>query len=104
MSRLPAAQIDTMADLRLAIDEIDAELMTLLAERLTYIDRAPVLKAREGIAAKAPGRVADVLSKVRAGAEQAGFDPEVAADMWQVMIEAMIAREERVLGQEGEDR
>lgn len=104
MSHTPAAEIETMSDLREAIDGIDRQIMALLAERLTYIDRAPVLKSREGIAASAPGRVADVLAKVRESADKAGFDPEVAADMWQVMIDAMIAREQRVLGHEGDDR
>lgn len=96
-------EIESMAELRGVIDEIDGVLMELLAERMTYIDRAPVLKARVGIAARAPSRVADVLVKVRAKAEAAGFDPEVAGDMWQVMIDAMIAREERILGKEGQD-
>lgn len=96
-------EIETMAELRRVIDEIDGELITLLAERLTYIDRAPVLKPREGIAANSPSRVADVLAKVRSGSEVAGFDPQVAEGMWQVMIDAMIAREERVMGTEGMD-
>ena len=101
--RKTADEIETMAELRGVIDEIDGVLLELLAERMTYIDRAPVLKAREGIAANAPGRVADVLAKVRAKAEAAGFDPEVAVAMWQVMIDAMIAREERVIGTKGMD-
>lgn len=101
--RKTADEIETMAELRGVIDEIDGVLLELLAERMTYIDRAPVLKAREGIAANAPGRVADVLAKVRAKADAAGFDPEVAVAMWQVMIDAMIAREERVIGTEGMD-
>lgn len=96
-------EIESMAELRGVIDEIDGALMDLFAERMTYIDRAPVLKARDGIAARAPGRVADVLAKVRARAKAAGFDPEVAEAMWQVLIDAMIAREERVMGTEGVD-
>ncbi|TNF22490.1 MAG: chorismate mutase [Rhodobacteraceae bacterium] len=101
--RKQAGEIESMAELRGAIDEIDGALVELLAERLSHIDRAPVLKAREGIAANAPSRVADVLAKVRAGARTAGFEPEVAAEMWQVMIDAMIAREERVMGRKGRD-
>lgn len=101
--RKRADEIENMAELRGVIDEIDGALMEMLAERMTYIDRAPVLKARVGIAARAPSRVADVLAKVRAKAGAAGFDPEVAGDMWQVLIDAMIAREERVMGKEGQD-
>lgn len=101
--RTPPDKIASMDELRGAIDEVDLALMQLLAERMRYVDVAPVLKAREGLSAAAPGRVADVLNKVRGHALSAGFDPEVAAQMWQVMIDAMIAREERVLGKKGTD-
>lgn len=102
MRRTPD-EIETMAELREAIDEIDRELIALHAERVTYIDRAPVLKAPVGIAARAPSRVEDVLNKVRAEAEARGYDPELARAMWTLLIEAMIAREEQVMGTEGTD-
>ncbi len=102
MRKLPH-EIETMTDLRKAIDEIDRELIALHAERVTYIDRAPELKARAGIAANAPSRVADVLAKVRATADAEGCDPDLAEGMWRLLIDAMITREERVVGTEGID-
>lgn len=102
MRRTPD-EIDTMAELRTAIDEIDRELIALHTERVRYIDRAPALKAKAGIAARAPSRVADVLAKVRAEAGAQGFDPDLAEAMWAKLIDAMIAREERVMGTEGID-
>ena len=98
MPRPAPETVETMADLRAAIDQIDEELMTLLAERLALADRAPVLKQREGISAAAPSRVRQVLDNVRGKAEVAGFDPEMADAMWQIMIDGIIAREERVMG------
>ena len=103
MPRPAPETVETMADLRAAIDQIDEELMTLLAERLALADRAPVLKQREGISAAAPSRVRQVLDNVRGKAEVAGFDPEMADAMWQIMIDGIIAREERVMGKEGRD-
>ncbi|SHG87562.1 chorismate mutase [Marivita hallyeonensis] len=103
MPRPAPDTVDTMAELRSAIDEIDAELMTLLAERLSFADRAPVLKQREGISAAAPSRARQVLDNVRAKAEVAGFDPDMAEAMWKIMIDGIIAREERVMGKEGRD-
>ncbi|MBV2358820.1 chorismate mutase [Thalassococcus sp. CAU 1522] len=92
-----------MADLRVCIDQIDSELVALLAERERYTDRAPDLKAREGIAARAPSRVDAVLANVRDKALASGLDPELAQAMWRIMIETVIAREERVIGKAGVD-
>ncbi|MGH1367204.1 MAG: chorismate mutase [Maritimibacter sp.] len=94
----------SLAELRAGIDAIDAEIMQLLAERLAYADAVVPLKAAAGIAAAAPSRVQDVINKVRNKAQETGFDPEIAEPMWRVMIEAIIAREQRSLGFEGEDK
>lgn len=96
--------IETMAELRAAIDDIDEALLVLLAARLRYTDRAPALKLREGIAAAAPTRVRQVLAHVRDKAEASGFDPDMAEAMWQIMIDKVIAREQAVMGTEGQDR
>lgn len=103
MTRSTADEIETMADLRVCIEQIDSELVSLLAERERYTDRAPDLKAREGIAANAPGRVEAVLTNVREKAQARGLDPELAEAMWRIMIETVIAREERVIGNGGVD-
>ncbi|KUF09815.1 hypothetical protein AVJ23_15310 [Pseudoponticoccus marisrubri] len=92
-----------MAELRVSIDAIDDALMDLLAERFRHTDRAPALKAREGIAARAPGRVQAVLDHVRSKATDRDVDPEVVAEMWRIMIEAVIAQEEAVIGTGGRD-
>ena len=97
------AEVQTMAELRAVIDAIDTDLLKLLGIRLAYTDRAPALKTREGIAARAPGRIRDVLDHVRELAKAHGFDPDLAEQMWHQMIEAVIAREESVMGTEGRD-
>ena len=43
MRRTPPKECQTMADLRVQIDAIDADLIALLAERSGYIDRAVAL-------------------------------------------------------------
>jgi isochorismate pyruvate lyase len=103
MARTPADEIDTMAGLRACIDAVDADLMDLLAERWSYTERAAGLKAREGLSAAAPGRVAAVLANVKTAAEARGVDGDMVAAMWQIMIETVIAREERLIGKEGKD-
>ena len=92
-----------MAELRRCIDGIDDQVIALLAERQRLTDRAPVLKAREGIAAAAPSRVAQVLGRVRERAVAAGLDADLAEAMWRLQIEAVIRREEAVIGPGGRD-
>lgn len=94
----PPKEISTMADLRVQIDQLDRDLMALLALRQAHVDRAAELKPGEGLPARIEDRVNDVLDKVEAEAEKSGFEPALARQMWALMVEAMIAREERVLG------
>jgi isochorismate pyruvate lyase len=90
-----------MTDLRAVIDRIDADLVALLVRRQACIDRAVTLKQGEGMPARVPARVEDVLRKVRAEAQAQGLDPALADTLWRAMIEWAIAREAQVLGDTG---
>ena len=90
--------IASMADLRVEIDALDRQLMTLLGQRARLIDRAAELKPAEGLPARTTDRVAEVIAKARANAAAHGVDPDLAARLWHMMIEAAIAREETVMG------
>jgi len=103
MSRPDPQQLNTLADLRQGIDSIDSQLITLLAERLNHVDRVVQIKARDGIAAAAPTRYAAVIESIRDRSDAAGFDPDIAETMWRAMIDALIAREQKILGLEGDD-
>lgn len=87
-----------MAELRAAIDTLDGEIVTLLAARAGYIDRAIQLKPAEGLPARIEDRVEDVVAKVKARAAEAGLDPALAEVVWRLVIDWSITREERVLG------
>ena len=89
-----------MAELRAEIDRIDAGLVDLLAERITYIDRAAELKPALGLPARIDDRVEEVVAKVRASAVARGVDPDLAEALWRRLIDWSIAREEVVLGSE----
>lgn len=103
MTRPDPATLDTLVDLRAGIDAIDTQIMALLAERLAHVDQVTVVKARDGVSAAAPTRFAAVIAGVRAKAEQTGFDPDIAEQMWRGMIDALIEREQKVLGTKGDD-
>jgi isochorismate pyruvate lyase len=87
-----------MADIRAEIDRLDAGLMQLLAQRAAYIDRAAHIKVRDGLPARIKGRVDEVLENVARHASGAGLEPDPYVEMWRVLIEWSIAREELVLG------
>jgi isochorismate pyruvate lyase len=87
-----------MAELRVQIDAIDADLISLLSTRARYIDRAVDLKRVEGLPARTTDRVAEVLDKVAAAAIEKGLDPDLARGLWAVLIEWSIQREIKELG------
>ncbi len=95
---MKASECSTMAELRAEIDRIDAGLVDLIAERITYIDRAAELKPGLGLPARIDDRVEEVVAKVRASAVARGVDPDLAEALWRRLIDWSIAREEVVLG------
>ncbi len=94
----PPRDCQSMQELRVQIDKLDRQLIEMLVTRAGYIDRASELKPSEGLPARIPDRVEEVVQKVRAGSTEAGMDPELAERLWRILIDWSIAREERVLG------
>ena len=92
------ADCQSMQELRVQIDALDAEIVAKLAARAGYIDRAAVLKQGENLPARITDRVEDVVAKVRARAMAEALDPALVEDLWRRLIEWSIAREEKVLG------
>jgi isochorismate pyruvate lyase len=89
---IPAADCRSMEDLRVQIDRIDRELVGLLADRQTYIERAAVLKtARDTVHDDA--RIEDVVAKVIAEAKRQGLSPAIAEPVWRELIARSIALE-----------
>jgi len=88
----------SMQELRVQIDKLDRQLIELLAKRATYIDRASELKPGEGLPARIPERVEDVVQKVRSNSVEVGMDPDLTERLWRILIDWSIAREENVLG------
>ena len=95
--------IHDMAALRARIDALDAQLIALLAERSTLIDRAAQIKAQVGLPARIDARVEEVAALARRRATDAGLDPDLAEGLWRLMMEHFIAQEARAL-EEPDDR
>ena len=82
----------SMAELRAAIDLLDARLVALLAVRQAYIERAAQLKTGRS-QVRDEARIEDVVAKVIAEGKKAGLSPEIAEPVWRSLIEASIRHE-----------
>ena len=81
-----------MAEVRAGVDQVDRELVALLARRFAYMDAAARLKPhREAVRDEA--RKAQVIANVRALARAAGLPEAPLAALWDALVEASIAYE-----------
>ena len=87
----------TMSDIRKEIDRIDESLVKQLAERQRWVEKAIVVKKRDGIPARDDARVRQVIDHVRVLARAHNVDPALVETMWTEMVEWFIAYEERAL-------
>lgn len=88
----------TMSEIREQIDRIDEQLIKLLAERQRWIEKAIVVKKRDGIPARVPARIDQVIDNVRVLARAHKVDAALVEVMWTEMVEWFVAHEERTLG------
>ena len=81
-----------MTEVRAGVDQVDRELVALLARRFAYMDAAARIKPERG-AVRDEARKAQVLANVRSAAGAAGVPEPVAAELWERLVEASIAYE-----------
>ena len=96
MSARAAKECTDMTQVRAEIDRIDAELVELIAQRFSYVDRAWQLKAEPGDA-YVPWRIQQVIDKVKEHAKQKGLPPELTEALWRQMIGWFVQYEEEKL-------
>lgn len=89
---LPGVNCTNMAEVRAGVDQIDRELVVLLARRFGYMDAAARIKPERGQVRDEP-RKAQVIANVRAEAERFGLPADRLADVWDHLIEHSIAHE-----------
>lgn len=80
---------------RKSIDNIDAALIHLLAERFKATQAVGRLKAASGMPPSDPGRERDQIARLRALAEEAHLDPEFAEKWFTFVVAEVIHHHER---------
>ena len=88
-------------DVRTRIDQIDRQIVTLLAARGAYVKQAARFKKTTDDV-KAPQRVEQVIAKVTTLAAELGANPSVTEQTYRAMISGFInaeLAEHKVLGE-----
>ncbi|KAH0605328.1 uncharacterized protein H6S33_004550 [Morchella sextelata] len=89
---LNAATVTTMAEVRIGIDDLDRRIVTLLGDRMRYIEAAARIKPSRK-AVRDEWRKQDVITKAAVQAEKVNFPPELVRNIYEVLVEGSIAHE-----------
>lgn len=85
-----------LARYRASIDNIDAALIHLLAERFKITQDVGRYKADAGLPAADLGREDEQVTRLRALAEQAGLDPRFSEKFLRFIVAEVIHHHERI--------
>jgi chorismate mutase len=92
---------DTLARFRQSIDNIDAALIHMLAERFKVTQAVGAYKAAHGLPAADPGREEAQIARLRALARKADLDPEFSEKFLRFIIDEVIRHHEQARGGTG---
>ncbi len=94
-AKTPAAECESMAEVRDEIDRLDRILVKLIAERQGYIEAAARIKPRAD-EVRLPWRIEDVVAKVLAEADKQGLSKRIAEPVWRELIDRCIEHEHEI--------
>lgn len=98
MTMQPPEACASLAEVRAAIDTLDRELVALLGRRAGYVHAAARFKT-DAAAVRAPERVQTMLAQRRAWATTEGLDPDVIAQLFTLLVDYFIRREQALVEQ-----
>jgi chorismate mutase len=82
--------------LRASIDNIDAALIHILAERFRCTQAVGVYKAEHGLPPADPGREAQQIARLRTLAQNAKLDPDFAEKFLNFIVSEVIRHHEAI--------
>ena len=85
-----------LAALRQSIDNVDAALVHMLAERFQFTQQVGRLKAQAGLPASDKQREADQIARLRRLAEEANLDPAFAEEFLNFIVAEVIRHHEKL--------
>ena len=99
----PSAETSAVAELRSirqSIDNIDAAVIHMLAERFKYTQRVGHLKAESGMPAADPDRDRIQVARLRSLAADSHLDPAFAEKFLNFIVAEVIHHHERIAGRD----
>lgn len=87
---------ETLREYRQSIDNIDAALIFLLAERFKVTQAVGRYKAEAGLPPADPGREREQIARLRGLAEAAHLDPDFSEKFLRFIIDEVIRHHEHV--------
>jgi chorismate mutase len=94
---------EQLAKFRSSIDNIDAALVHLLAERFKVTQEVGRYKAAVGLPPADPEREDQQIARLRALAEEAGLDPVFSEKFQRFIVAEVIHHHQRIAEQEPND-
>jgi chorismate mutase len=91
---------DQLTRFRSSIDNIDAALVHLLAERFKITQDVGRYKAAAGLPPADPEREADQIARLRALAEESGLDPVFSEKFQRFIVAEVIQHHQRIAEQD----
>lgn len=88
-----------LADARKLIDEIDADLVSLLARRFALTHQVGKLKAANSLDPVDPGREARKLQSIQALAEAQNLNPQLVTDLFARIMAEAVRNHRRIKGE-----
>ena len=95
------AAMSELLGIRSSIDNIDAALIHLLAERFKFTQQVGRLKAEHGLPPADPDRERRQLARLRALALDAHLDPAFAEKWFNFVVAEVIQHHEEIAGANG---
>lgn len=92
-----------LVGLRESIDNIDAALVHLLAERFKFTQTVGHLKADAGMPASDPARETEQIKRLRALAAESHLDPDFTEKFLNFIVAEVIHHHERIASGDGVD-
>lgn len=95
------AALQQLHSIRQSIDNIDAAVIHMLAERFKFTQQVGALKAEHGLPPADPEREREQIQRLRALAEESHLDPAFAEKFLTFIIAEVIHHHERIAGENG---
>ncbi|MEN2736160.1 chorismate mutase [Microbacterium sp. X-17] len=93
--------LERLRSIRQSIDNIDAAVIHMLAERFKFTQQVGALKAEHGLPPADPEREREQIQRLRVLAEESHLDPAFAEKFLNFIVAEVIHHHERIASENG---